>query len=211
MSYSSVLTAGGTRDHLFASDPPRIDGDVLTWSDQRLACSMTLRRRSPRFERKLVDGVSWRCEMPAADAELHIEGKKVRGRGYAELLELTIAPWDLPIDELRWGRFCGDRLSLVWIDWRGSHPLTLVLLDGAAVDGSVSDRTIIAGDATLSIGDGAVIRSAAIGDSIPFLEPFLPKRMTAATEHKWCSRSTVSRGGQNVDRGWAVHEIVRFA
>jgi hypothetical protein len=63
----------------------------------------------------------------------------------------------------------------------------------------------------LSIGDGTVIRSAAIGESIPFLAPFLPKRMTAAKEHKWCSRGTIRRGGENVDRGWAVHEVVRFA
>src|SRR5689334_1411462 len=53
------------------------------------------------------------------------------GRGYAERLVMTVAPWRLGIARLWWGRFCGDRHSLVWIVWEGARPLRLALLDGS--------------------------------------------------------------------------------
>src|SRR5262245_19565399 len=62
-----------------------------------------------------------------------VEGA-TNGRGYAEQLRMTVAPWRLGIDRLWWGRFCGDQHSLVWIVWEGRHPLRLVLFDGSAAN-----------------------------------------------------------------------------
>lgn len=53
-------------------------------------------------------------------------------RGYVEKLTLDFGPWQLGMKRLRWGRFCGERHSLVWIEWEGRHPRQLVLLDGQA-------------------------------------------------------------------------------
>jgi hypothetical protein len=218
VSYSAILFEGTTHEHLFSSDPPQIDGDILTWTNESLQCSATLRRRSPRYAAPLLasrDGiVEWRCEMPAADADIRIAGRDLRGRGYAEVLELTIPPWRLPIDELRWGRYGGDGVSLVWIEWRGSHPLSVILLNGESVVGSVRDDSVIAEDLTLSIDRGSVIREARVGESlrsIVALRSLLPKRLLRARETKWCARGTIRRGDTIIDRGWAVHEVVKFS
>src|SRR5206468_12333141 len=65
VSYSSVLFDGKSREHLFSVDPPRLDGEVLTWRAEPLHCELTLRRRAPAYATTLFtseDGsVSWRC------------------------------------------------------------------------------------------------------------------------------------------------------
>ena len=55
------------------------------------------------------------------------------GLGYAERLVLTIPPWKLPIETLRWGRFLSPSDWIVWIDWQGEHPQTIVYRNGARV------------------------------------------------------------------------------
>ena len=152
--------------------------------------------------------------MPAADVKVLTEEREINGRGYAEVLELTIPPWRLPIDELRWGRCVGDDRSLVWIDWRGSYPLTIVLHDGVPVRGSVTDESVVTDDVVLGIGERTVLRSATIGDSIaqiPLLSSVVPRRLRAAAETKWSARGTIRRDQQNIDAGWIVHELVRFS
>ncbi|HEY8131907.1 MAG TPA: hypothetical protein VII12_08435, partial [Thermoanaerobaculia bacterium] len=111
--------------------------------------------------------------------------------------------WDLPIDELRWGRFGGDEVSLVWIQWKGARPLDLLLVDGRRVDHS--------SDLDLSIEGDSVIRSAALSETLASMIPLVPKRLLKAQETKWRGRGTVRRRNAVVDRGWAIHELVKFA
>ncbi len=194
-------------------EPPRIHGDVLTWRAEPLQCDFELRKRAPSLEQTLFPGVAWHCLMPAADAMVRIRGRELRGHGYAEVVELTLPPWKLPIDELRWGRFGGETLSIVWIDWQGLHPLNVVLIDGCVVRGAVRDGTVTAGDLSLSIGEDSVIRSAPLSETlaaIPLLTTLVPKRLLHARERKWCGRGTVRRGDDIADRGWVVHEKVTF-
>lgn len=51
------------------------------------------------------------------------------GRGYVERLRLTLPPWGLGLRVLRWGRFCGLRHSMVWIEWQGRCPRQWVWVD----------------------------------------------------------------------------------
>ena len=217
VSYSSVLHDGITREHLFSIDPPRLDGDSVSWVAEPLQCSYAMRRRAPGFATTLFDSAEgsavWRCHMPSADVIVRTPTRELRGRGYAEVLELTIPPWRLPISELRWGRYNGEDLSLVWIDWKGARPLSVVLRNGMSVEGSVSSGSVSADDITLSIDDGAVIRAATIGDSvarIPLVRFLAPPRILRAEETKWSARGTILRDHQIVERGWTVHELVRF-
>jgi hypothetical protein len=218
VSYSGVLFDGRTREHFFSIDPPRLDGKEISWRAEPLHCEMTLRRRAPRYAKTLLDvgegRIVWQCEMPDADAHVRIGGRDLRGRGYAELLEMTIPPWRLPIDELRWGRYGGDGVSLVWIDWQGSHPLHVVLLNGAPVDGGVRNGSVVAEDLTLAIDGGSVVRDAPLRktlEAIPLLKHLLPERLLRVEEKKWCSPAAILRNDIVIDRGWAVHEIVTFA
>ena len=207
VSWSNVLFEGKSREHLFSIEPPQLNGNLLTWHAEPLQCEMTLRRRAPAYATTLFtsdDGtVSWRCEMPAADGEVRVGDDHFRGRGYAELLTMTLPPWELPIDELRWGRFGGDEVSLVWINWKGARPLDLLLINGTRVDRASNDLEI-------TIEEDSVIRSAALSETLASMIPLVPKRLLTAQETKWRGRGTVRRRNTVVDRGWAVHELVKL-
>jgi len=201
IAYSSVLFNGASRDHLFAVAPPRLEGDELTWSATPLDVEVSMRRLTPAYEESLIDGVTWRCEMPSAETTITYNGTTIRGCGYAELLRLDVAPWKLPIDELRWGRFAGAAAAMTWIEWRGPHPLTRTLVNG------VRDETATT---RLSTHDARIIRDAHLGDTIAIPGLVLPRRIARTREVKWCARATVTAGDRIVDRGWAVYETVSF-
>jgi hypothetical protein len=191
--YSSVSVNGAERASLRRCEEPRIDGAALSWrrSASMKALESPIRRRLFESGEGVVD---WSCEMPRAEAEI----AGVRGVGYAEVLRMTVPPWKLPIDELRWGRFLGSDTSVVWIDWRGAAPQTVVLRNGNSVGGaSVLDDEVRLNDATLRFDRARELQDRAIGDALPLLRD--------ARERKWCGRGTLDGAG-----GWAVHEVVTF-
>ena len=131
-------------------------------------------------------------------------------------LRLTIRPWRLPIQELRWGRFLSDGPSLVWIEWRGPRPLSLALLDGKeAVVERVDDDRVVLGEpeAILSLTLRATLREGRLGaavlDGIPGLRGTLPARMLAVHESRRYS-SGVLEVGTARHEGEALHEVVRW-
>jgi hypothetical protein len=136
----------------------------------------------------------------------------MRATGYAEVLETDIPPWQLPINELRWGRAIGASSSVVWIDWRGSVPLTLILLDGEPVDGSVDDRRVAFADRSITLTPTRLLRDGPIGTtalaSIPGLSSWAPAAILAAHETKWFSSAACT--GPPPFAGRAIHEVVRF-
>ena len=69
------------------------------------------------------------------------DGVVLRGLGYAEHLSMTIPPWRLPIDTLRWGRFLSPERSVVWIDWqKEGDGRTWIFVDGTEVRGEASRK-----------------------------------------------------------------------
>jgi hypothetical protein len=152
--------------------------------------SVSMEASAPPIRRRLFEGadgiVDWSCEMPRAKARIG----SVRGDGYAELLRMTVPPWKLPIDELRWGRFIGGGKWAVWIEWRGALPQKWAFGD--------------AGD--VRFDDERVLTDRRIGDAVPLIKWLLPRRIRRAREQKWCSRASLGD-----DRGWAIHEVVTLS
>jgi hypothetical protein len=160
--------------------------------------------------------VRWRCIHPRARAAVTHAGERIEGLGYVEVLTLTMAPWRLPIDELRWGRFLGERHALVWIDWRGPHSRRVAWLDGAQVDLARVDTDLVAserGQVRLSIDPGGLLRRGALGRTalavVPAVDRLLPVRILATDETKWCARGVLDADG-DMDTGWVVHEVVSW-
>lgn len=157
--------------------------------------------------------VRWTCHAPRADAEVTVEGERFRGRGYAEHLSLQIAPWRLPIDELRWGRALSADRGVVWIDWRGrEHSRTLVAVDGAQVDATVDDSGVTAAGAPLvRFGKRRTLREGAIGATALAALPRavrtrLPASILAMDEHKWTGAASLDGAEAS-----AIWEVVRCA
>lgn len=203
---------------------PRFIAGTLSWAAPALHVAGRWASLAPPAGDTLFAGgdgtVEWRCQQPRARAEVTFDAAPpIRGLGYTEHLKLTLPPWQLPIDELRWGRFLAEDASLVWLDWRGPHQRQIVLLDTARSAGRTLDHARIdesgvdAGSVRLTLAEPRVLRQGALGKTalavLPAVETLLPVRILATDERKWLARGTLERDGARSE-GWVIHEVVRW-
>ncbi len=111
---------------------PAEEGTTVRWRCKSLEIEGTWERLDPAFDAQIYESpegsIEWHCLHPRARVRLNLgNGVVVRGLGYVERMEMSVAPWSLPLEELRWGRFLSETDSLVWIDWRGEKRRTLQL------------------------------------------------------------------------------------
>jgi hypothetical protein len=197
------------RNSLRGVPEPVPGGETVTWSTSSVNFELSPRLRGP--EVTLHDGIRWHCHVPAGDAVVRLPGRTLRGTGYVEMLEMTVAPWTLPIRELRWGRAIGAKTSLVWIDWAGQSPLQVVLRDGVSKPAArITDDEVQLEEGTrFMLRDRAVIREESLASTVKPLRPalrILPSFLRGTVEHKWRSRFVTAD-----DEGWAIHELITFA
>src|SRR5262249_23596550 len=109
--------------------------------------------------------IDWHCLLPRARGRVVLAGSVVvEGLGYVERLEMTLRPWDLPIRELRWGRFLSEDTGVVWIEWRGQQPLQLLTLNGVdQTETDVGDREVAWRAGRLELEPGSALREGALG------------------------------------------------
>lgn len=223
--YASTLLRGAGGDILNAvslrnTAPPSVEGSTVRWSHGALGVVGVWDALVPSIEETLLGTaggtVRWRCEQPLAEATVRAgRGTTVSGLGYTERLELTVPPWRLPIEELRWGHFLAAEAALVWIDWRGTQPATWVFLNGSAVSGfEVGDACVAGPDAELTLGHSTVLREGPLTSTalagVGAITRLIPARGLPASECKWLSRGELRRGGTGAAAGWAVNEVVRL-
>lgn len=196
---------------------PVLDAQGLRWNAEPLALTVEAARREPAFRHRLLDSargvIDWYCEVPRADVRLRAGDTALEGTGYVERLELTVLPWRIPADEIRWGRFLGPGTSVVWIDWRGDVPQQLVFQDGRIVRaGTVSDEAIRFGDdVQLDLRDRHVISADTLGGLIAPLEALRPlvNPVARTFQTRWLSRGELHGPATTPGRGWALHELVK--
>jgi hypothetical protein len=227
ISYASALTAGArdarTRSTARPGKEPDFFEGALAWAESKLAARATWRGAASPIVHTLYESpegaVQWHCLLPSARAEVACDGVVLRGLGYAERLSMTIPPWRLPIDTLRWGRFLSPEHSVVWIDWeRESARRTWVFANGAEVEGRVSEEGIFfeGGRVELPAPGRLVLRSGRLSyllRSLPLSLPLrtrLGSRALAIHETKWRTRGRLELDGAPAVEGWAIHEVVRF-
>lgn len=200
--------------------PSRADGQIA-WHAPALGCSFRADVCQPAAAIRLFENstgfVDWRCEAPLARVTWEIAGSApLHGLGYVECLELTVPPWRLPIRELRWGRWAARDAghSIVWIDWRGEHPHTWVLVDGMRAPAlEVHDDCVELATSTLTLWSGHTLSSRALDEivgRIPSLRAIVPASLLVLREVKMLSRGTWQRLGQSPVDGPALHERVVF-
>jgi hypothetical protein len=159
--------------------------------------------------------VEWHCLLPRARGRVVLaDGVAVEGLGYVERLGLTLPPWKLPIRELRWGRFLSESEGVVWIDWRGPRPLTLLTVNGAEVDAArVGDEAVTWSAGRLELEAGSALREGSLGRNVlarvPVLSFLAPRAVRETHERKRLRRGTLVSGGRD-ETGWVIDEVVRF-
>ncbi len=216
---SSFLFADGratTANSLSAGPEPRFEEGGLTWVCPSLGIDARLTARDRGVESRLHDGVLWRCMMPSGDAIVQLPDRTIRGRGYGELLEITMAPWRLPIRELYWGHATCGVTSLVWIRWNGAHPLQHCWRNGVAVATTEveDDRVLLADGMRLEMSERMVLREERLAETLKPLRALAAigaRALNDAVERKWRSRGALFDGDRRIDDGWVTHERVEFA
>jgi hypothetical protein len=220
--YASVLScgAGGPVESSTTwrgVDRPDRGRGVVTWSAPPIALLGRWLCVDPEHEQMLLDSpsglVRWTCLAPRARATVRVNGRQITGWGYVERLDLTIRPWQLPLDELLWGRFGSGDGGVVWIRWRGQEPRTIILFNGAPVEGEITDEAVRWDGGELHLDPGRTLRRGRLGSTVlsaaPLLRRLAPRMIRNLREHKILSRAEL-RTRDGTGTGWAIHEVVTF-
>jgi hypothetical protein len=195
--------------------PPTWTGRTIDWAMPALGASVLLHVRDSGTAIRLLGEpdatLDWNCVAPRGPAHIGVGGRACDGTGYAEVLRMTLPPWRLPADEVRWGRALVGEQSVVWLRWSGDCPREVVLLDGRQVPGTVhADRIELPGGA-VHLGAPHVIRSGAVGDVVRPLRvlwPLLPQTLREMREEKWLAPVRRRAADGREETGWAIHELV---
>lgn len=158
----------------------------------------------------------WNCHHPNALTEIEYEEETYKGPGYAETLTLTIKPWKLPIDELRWGRFLSDGYSITWINWKGTYPLNMIYCNGKEYNDAIfQENSIIfgSGNYVLMLNEITIIRKGRLSNAlsdIPWTKILFDRRILNTMEIKYKARSTLVIDSEISASGWSLYEIVTW-
>lgn len=217
VSRDGTVGEAGTLD---AGKEPGPTAGGLAWRCRRLriegrwqALDQPVRRTLLASDKGYVD---WHCLLPRARGRVVLaDGVAVEGLGYVERLEMTLRPWDLPIRELRWGRFLSEGTGVVWIEWRGPRPLVLLSVNGAdQAEVDVGDREVAWRAGRLELEPGSVLRDGALGATalgrVALLKFLTPRAVREVHESKWLRRGRLVGDDGRVETGWAIDEVVRF-
>jgi hypothetical protein len=227
LEYSGVLirrTSGETltRSTLQAGRHPNVKGDSVQWDCPSLKLKGVWKARQQPIGHTIFGSsdspLNWWCLQPHAVAEISVgDIGTIRGFGYVDYLNLPAQPWKLPLDELRWGRYLSETDSIIWMDFKGPFPETIVYHNGALCEGArVTDREIVLGENHLNLifEETTVLREGTLASTalsgIPGINTLLPARMLNTEECKWVSRGFLRNADSILGSGWTIHEVVRW-
>lgn len=201
---------------------PSLKNNCLTWNPSKLRAQGTWHRIDPPFKRTLlnagVGAIRWECFQPKSNAEILIGSKKIiTGLGYAEKLDTTIKPWELPFNELRWGRFLSQKDTIIWVNWKGDTNCNLLFHNGKSMkDAIVSDECVninqseflLTFSSKLVLRKGPLISTAF--SNFPSLIGIFPNKILNTYECKWRSRGILKKENKKISEGWVIHEVIRW-
>jgi hypothetical protein len=205
---------------------PLINDDIITWKDTGFGVSGIWESSAKTVSARLFDSeegfLDWMCYQPASKVKLRIKENILEGRGYAEQLILTVPPWKIPMDELRWGRFGSDENNMVWIELRDKDKKQWLWLNGEKIGNCIieDEQIILPGkDLVLNLDKGILLESEKkiftvvekLIRYIPGFNKIMPVNFLLADEFKWLSWGQLETTNRKViSSGMAIHELVNF-
>ena len=189
LPYSSLIETTAshvTEQHsLRQQHEPHVRDSRLQWHSSALNVTGNWRCDSASLTDTVFSNgngtVKWECLVPCGQSRI---GNR-EGLGYAERLTMTMPPWKLPLQTLRWGHFLSETELVIWIDWRGSFTNRIVYRNGIRVPAMcIRDDAIEFEDgAHVTLDRSLVIRDGPIGatalSAIPRVRRNLPGKAAA--------------------------------
>lgn len=156
----------------------------------------------------------WNCHHPKALTEIKYNNRTFKGLGYSETLSLPIKPWNLPFEELKWGRFLSDQYTIIWILWKGKNPLNKIWCNGVEYNDAffLVDRIIFNRESfVLLFNNISTLKNGKIVNILSKLNilRFIIKRcILHGYEFKYKAKITLNKNGKVVACGWSLYETV---
>ncbi|MFZ4575659.1 MAG: hypothetical protein ACOYN0_14790 [Phycisphaerales bacterium] len=167
--------------------------------------------------RTLLDGpagsIRWTPLALNGAAIVQAGGIEYRGLGYAELIEMSLPPWQLPFTTLLWGRASFNDYGCAWIQWSGGQTLSLaVSTAGPDHTPSISADRVDLEDGPVHFRAGRVVRDETLGAGLLGMIPLVARAVPPAflRTHEVRSLRPAFRGASPSSTGWAVVETVTF-
>ncbi|HSH19118.1 MAG TPA: hypothetical protein VLA03_01620 [Draconibacterium sp.] len=204
---------------------PQLKEKVVIWSDLIFGVSGIWESLAETIQSRIFDSekgyLDWKCFQPASKVQLKINDKVLEGRGYVEQLILTLPPWKIPMDELRWGRFVSEENIMVWIELREKEKQQWLWLNGEKTDRctieddfiSIPGKNIILNmDCAVLLESEKKIYSVVerLIRYIPGFNKVMPLNFIMADEYKWLSNGKLYKNDKLISKGMAIHELVNF-
>lgn len=194
---------------------------LLSFNSKRLRIDGTWERiDSPVLKSLYTDlgnnELIWNCHHPKALTEVRYAGNLYKGLGYAETITLTKTQMRLPFEELRWGRFLSDNYTITWVNWKGTHPLNILFLNGDEYLDSFHKDDIVLfcnGIYKLEFSGSQKIRTGKLSrifSKMPLFKLFFSRMMLNAEEKKFKARTVFSKNSVNLSQGWSIYEVVTW-
>lgn len=201
---------------------PDMNSEHLTWTLPTWNIRASWDRIDPRILSELLHNdygfIQWNCHFPRAQSVISISGKEsIRGLGYAEKLELTIKPWNLPFHELHWGRYLSENDTIIWIAWFGRENFSILYHNGKPFSDAIIAENEVQfnqGLNRLAFNDTIDLRKGSLKDTalshLTKITKLFPKQIIRTFENKWRSKGTFKIGGKALSKGWVIHEVVEW-
>jgi hypothetical protein len=199
---------------------PVINGTILL-NHKFFKTGVSLKRTDDPIIRSLYkdnenNELIWNCHHPKALAEIIYNGNIYKGFGYAETLFSPIKPWNLPIDELRWGRFLSDSFTLIWINWKGKYPINKIYFNSIEYNDAIFENDIIIfsdGIYQLKFSEIQLIRKGKLSrlfSKMKLLKIFFNRRILNSVEIKYKAKTSLSKNSIVLSNNWSLFEIVTW-
>lgn len=199
---------------------PVVDG-TIQFNHKYLKAGVSLKRTDDPITMSLYKDsenkvLKWNCHHPKALAEIIYKGNIHKGFGYAETLISSIKPWNLPIDELRWGRFLSDSYTLIWINWKGKYSINKIFFNGIEYDDAIfGNDNVIFGEGIyqLKFSEIQLIRKGRLSglfSKMTLLKILFDRRILNTEEIKYKAKTTLGKKSDFLSNGWSLFEIVTW-